>query len=79
MAVAPNPHWIKVRESPASEPNRPAWVPCRRYVSRKPGSWKNHETSVVAANMKKEPVGSSSMIISPLRSSAVGACTVVSQ
>jgi hypothetical protein len=45
----------------------------------KPGSWKNHETSVVDTNTTTEPVGKSSMSMSPFRSSADGACTVLSQ
>jgi hypothetical protein len=37
-------------------------------VSKKAGSWKNHEMRVVNANMSTEPVGSSSMIMSLFRS-----------
>lgn len=45
----------------------------------KPGSWKNQEMRVVSTNTRTEPVGSSSMIMSPFMSSPAGACTMVSQ
>ncbi len=79
MSVVPNPHWIRVSARPACEPNRPACVVCRRYVSTNPGSWKNHDMRVVSTNTSTEPVGNSSMIMSPFRSTPDGACTMVSQ
>jgi hypothetical protein len=46
-----------VRPRPARDPFLAAWVVCRRYVSRKPISWKDMLIRAFHAKENKEPTG----------------------
>lgn len=64
---------MSVSPRPAREPNLAAWEVWRRYVKRKPTNWKKNEMNIFMANIQKEPVGMSSIIMSALGSCEAGA------
>ena len=71
------PYWMRVTPSPAREPSFAACVVWRRYVRRKPTTWKKKLMKTLMRKIQKEPGGRSSTRMSALGSTGA-AWTVVS-